>query len=131
MRKLVEQFLKFGVVGTIAFLIDYGLLMVLSQFMGVDAVVAGAISFCVSVVFNYFASMRYVFTRREDMSRKREFFIFVALSVVGLVINEIIIAAGVGAFGDEALTLSVIKVVATFIVTWWNFFSRKKWLEAH
>ena len=29
MRKLIEQFLKFGVVGTIAFCIDYGVLMLL------------------------------------------------------------------------------------------------------
>ena len=58
MRKLIEQFLKFGVVGAIAFCIDYGVLMLLSQAFGVDPVLSAAVSFCVSVVFNYMASMR-------------------------------------------------------------------------
>ena len=52
MRKLIKQFLKFGVVGTMAFFIDYGVLMLLSQGLGWDPVVSAGISFCVSVVFN-------------------------------------------------------------------------------
>ena len=51
-RKLIKQFLKFGVVGTMAFFIDYGVLMLLSQGLGWDPVVSAGISFCVSVVFN-------------------------------------------------------------------------------
>ena len=91
MRKLIEQFLKFGIVGVIAFLIDYGVLMLLSQGLGWNPVVSAAISFIVSLVFNYLASMKYVFVRKEDLSRQKEFVIFLALSVVGLFINEIII----------------------------------------
>ena len=34
--------------------------------------------------------MRYVFTRRDDLSRQKELIVFVALSVIGLVINELI-----------------------------------------
>lgn len=129
MRKLIEQFLKFGVVGTIAFCIDYGVLMLLSQAFGVNPVVAAGISFCVSVVFNYLASMRYVFTHREDMTRGREFVIFIVLSAVGLVINEACMAAGVAMLGTSALMVTVAKLFATVVVMVWNFFSRKKWLD--
>ena len=129
MRNLIEQFMKFGVVGIIAFFIDYGVLMLLSQGFGVDAVLSAGISFCVSVVFNYVASMRFVFTHRDDLSRSREFFIFIILSVIGLVINELIMLAGVAALGDSALTVTITKLVATVIVLVWNFFSRKKWLD--
>ena len=89
-KGLITQFMKFGVVGVIAFAIDYGVLMLLSQLLGMDPVVAAAISFTVSVVFNYLASMKYVFTHREGMSRRREFVTFVILSVIGLGINELI-----------------------------------------
>lgn len=130
MKQLIEQFLKFGVVGTIAFLIDYGVLMLLSQAFGMDPVLSASISFVVSVIFNYVASMRFVFTRRDDLRRRREFIIFVVLSVVGLVINEIIMAAGVAVLGDSALMVTITKLVATAIVMVWNFFSRKKWLDA-
>ena len=33
--------------------------------------------------------MRFVFKRKDDMSRRREFIIFVVLSVIGLVINDV------------------------------------------
>ena len=130
MKGLIEQFLKFGVVGAIAFLIDYGVLMLLSQVIGMDPVISASISFVVSVVFNYVASMHYVFTRRDDISRRREFTIFVILSVIGLVINEIIMVIGVNVLGDSALMVTITKLVATAIVMVWNFVSRKKWLDA-
>lgn len=129
MKDLIEQFLKFGVVGTIAFLIDYGVLMLLNQGFGMDAAVAAFISYIVSVIFNYVASMRYVFTRRDDISRRREFTIFVVLSLIGLVINEIIMFFGVRALGNTALMVTAVKLFATVVVMVWNFFSRKKWLE--
>lgn len=130
MRKLIEQILKFGVVGAIAFLIDYGLLMLLSQLLGMDPVLSAGISFCVSVVFNYVASMRFVFTHRDDMSRQREFAIFIVLSVIGLIINELCMIAGVSVLGDSALAVTATKVFATAVVMVWNFISRKKWLDA-
>ena len=130
MKGLIEQFLKFGVVGAIAFLIDYGVLMLLSQVIGMDPVISASISFVVSVVFNYVASMHYVFTRRDDISRRREFTIFVILSAIGLGINEIIMVIGVNVLGDSALMVTITKLVATAIVMVWNFVSRKKWLDA-
>lgn len=41
-KGLITQFMKFGVVGVIAFAIDYGVLMLLSQLLGMDPVVAAA-----------------------------------------------------------------------------------------
>lgn len=130
MKKLIEQILKFGVVGIIATVIDFGVLYVLSQPLGMDPVISAGISFCVSLVFNYVASMRYVFTHREDMSRSREFVIFLVLSLIGLAINEAIMAAGVSVLGSSALAVMGTKVLATAIVMVWNFVSRKKWLDA-
>lgn len=130
MKKLIEQILKFGVVGIIATVIDFVVLYILSQPLGMDPVVSAGISFCVSLVFNYVASMRYVFTHREDMSRSREFVIFLVLSLIGLAINEAIMAAGVAVLGNSALAVMGTKVLATAIVMVWNFVSRKKWLDA-
>ncbi len=130
MKKLIEQILKFGVVGIIATVIDFGVLYVLSQPLGMDPVISAGISFCVSLVFNYVASMRYVFTHREGMSRPREFVIFLVLSLIGLAMNEAIMAAGVAVLGNSALAVMGTKVLATAIVMVWNFVSRKKWLDA-
>jgi putative flippase GtrA len=130
MKKLIEQFLKFGVVGAIAFFIDYGVLMLLNVGFGVNSVVAAGISFTVSVVFNYLASMRYVFTHRDDLSRGKEFAIFIVLSVIGLAINELVMWVGLVTIGGAPVAVTATKVVATAVVMIWNFFSRKKWLDA-
>ena len=126
LKPLIEQFLKFGVVGALATLIDYGILMVLSQVAGWDPLPASAVSFTVSLVFNYAASMRFVFERRDDLSRRRE----LALSLVGLAINSALMWAGTEVLGDGPLAVTVTKVVATGVVMLWNFASRKRWLEA-
>ena len=127
MKKLIAQFMKFGVVGVIAFVIDYGLLALLTEVFSVNYLVSATISFTVSVIFNYIASMRYVFTHKEDMSRRREFVVFVILSVIGLLINNLCMWAGVELFGIHYL---ITKIVATAIVMVWNFVTRKIFLDA-
>ena len=130
MRRLIAQVAKFSVVGFAAFAIDYGVLMLLSQVLGMDPVVSAALSFVISVVFNYVASMRFVFRRRDDLSRGSELAIFVALSLVGLLLNEALMWAGVTILGKSALAVTVTKVCATGVVMIWNFLSRKRWLDA-
>ena len=127
MERLIEQMLKFGIVGVIAFAIDYGAMVLFVELLGMNPVLAAGISFCISVTFNYFASMRYVFTHRADLSRQAEFAIFIVLSVIGLGINEALMWAGV-----DILLVSylIVKLFATAVVMGWNFFSRKKWLDA-
>ena len=127
MKKLIEQFMKFGVVGFIAFLIDYGLLAFCTEVLGINYLISATIGFTVSVIFNYLASMRFVFTHKEGMSRHREFIIFVILSVIGLGINNACLWAGVELLGWHYL---IVKIGATAIVMVWNFVTRKIFLDA-
>lgn len=127
MRGLIEQLLKFGVVGAAATLIDFAVMIVLTELAGLDPVISAGISFTVSVVFNYLASMRFVFTRREDLGRAAEAAIFVALSLAGLAINEVLMWLGVTML---RLNYVLVKVAATCVVMLWNFLSRKRWLDA-
>ena len=127
MRNLVKQFGRFAVVGTIAFVIDFGTMTALTELFGVDYLVSTTIGFSVSVVFNYFASMRYVFTHKEGMSRRREFAVFVVLSIVGLGLNDALMYAGVDVLGIDYRPM---KVLATMVVTLYNFVTRKLFLDA-
>lgn len=128
MKKLIAQFMKFGIVGVLAFIIDYGLMILLTEAFGVPYLASTTISFIVSVIFNYVASMRYVFKRKDDMSRRREFIIFVALSVIGLVINDVFMWL----MTDQLfIDYRFSKIVVTFIVAVWNFVTRKIFLEVH
>lgn len=129
-KMLAKKFAGFAVVGGVAFLIDYGVLMLLSQVFHVNPVASAFVSYLVSTVFNYLASMRYVFTHRDDMSRRREFTLFVIFSCIGLALNELIIWAGTAWWGSGPFAVTFSKLVATVIVSIWNFFSREHWLDA-
>lgn len=126
MKQLIAQFAKFGVVGVIAFVIDYGLMVLLTELFNVNYLISATISFTVSVIFNYVASMRYVFTHKEGLSRRREFVIFIVLSVIGLLINDALMWVGVDLFGISYL---LVKIFATAVVMVWNFVTRKIFLD--
>ena len=60
-KTLKTQIFRFGIVGGIAFLIDYGVLILCNELFGVSVLLSAAIEFTVSVVFNYFASVIFIF----------------------------------------------------------------------
>lgn len=125
MKNLIKQILKFGVVGGIAFVIDYGLFALLTQ-IGMHYLIAQVISFCVSLAFNYIASIKWVFNAKKQTVK--ETIIFIVLSVIGLGINELLLYIGVDKMGYHEL---IVKLVATFIVMVYNFITRKLIIEKH
>ena len=126
MRRLLNQFIRFAGVGGAAFVIDYGLLIILTSLFGVFYMVSATISYIVSVVFNYAMSMRFVFSHRKDMSRMREFVIFVILSTIGLILTNIGMYVGVDICNVD---YRITKIVATAMVTMFNFVTRRAFLD--
>ena len=125
MKILIIQLIKFGIVGVIATLIDLAVLMLLKEFMHVDVLVASAVAFSVSVIANYILSMLFVFKGSEN-GKLKEFIIFVALSIGGLLINQFIMW-----IGTEMLAVYYIwvKIFACIFVPIYNFVTRKIFLE--
>lgn len=122
-KKISKQFAKFGIVGVIAFFIDYGTMLLLTELFGVDYLISTTAGFILALIFNYFASMRFVFERREGMSRKRE---FIVLSVIGLGVNDVLMFATVDLLGID---YRISKIAVTAIVSVYNFITRKVFLE--
>ena len=127
LKELVLQFCKFGMVGTFCFCIDYGLMILLTESHMMTYYASSAVSFIASVVVNYVLSMRFVFVSKEGMSKIQEIMIFITLSMVGLLLNQMIRCLAVELLG---MFYAVAKVFATLMVTAYNFISRKKFLEA-
>ena len=127
MKYLMMQLLKFGVVGVFATVIDFAILTGLTELFHVHYLTSAAVAFIAATVFNYIASMRYVFTSRFGANeKKREFVIFVFLSVIGLGLNQLLMWT----FVDKLAVYYVFaKILATVIVMGWNFVSRKIWIE--
>ncbi len=125
---LMQQMARFSVVGVSATALDFVLLVVLTEMLGVNYLVSNVISFSVSIVVNYLASMRFVFERRSGMRRRSAFACFIVLSVLGLGLNSLcmwLIVDGAG------IDYRAAKVLAALIVSVWNFVTRKLFLEEH
>jgi putative flippase GtrA len=137
---LFMQMFKFFIVGGASWIIDFGVLNLLVGPAHFNANVATTISFLISTIFNYFVSMRYVFTRREDMARWMEMTIFLVSSIIALLLTNLIVwiftslvlpsNAALTEHGTYILFTDIGKVIATIIVSVWNFGIRKWLLDA-
>lgn len=129
MKKYVElfkQLIKFGIVGVISTLLDYGLMLFFKEVCGIHYLVSSTLSYGISLVFNYLASMKYVFHGKEEVSKVREFVIFTVLCLVGMGLNQLILWLIVEFAGID---YRISKVLATIVVMVWNFVTRKLFLE--
>lgn len=129
MRKLSGQILKFGVVGVLAFVIDYGLLIFCTEKLGINYLISGAIAFSVAVVFNYILSALWVYdTSGNSQDKRMQLVIFIILSVIGLGLTELLMWIGTDML---SIHYTITKIIATVIVMFYNFVTRKILLEKH
>ena len=128
MKKLFIQILQFGIVGGTAFLIDYAILFSLTEFAGFNYLIAGMISFSVAVVYNYILSTFWVFDIKKTRNKKKDFIIFILLSVVGLGLNQLVMWISVDKIG---IYYMFAKIIATALVMVYNFITRKMFLESN
>lgn len=125
-EKLCIQIFKFGIVGGVAFLIDFIFLYLFKEFCHFPVVLANTLSFCISVIYNYTASVKWVFDVNKEKNAKKQFVIFIIFSVIGLLINDLIMWVSVDFMHIYYL---LAKIIATFVVMVFNFITRKMFLE--
>ena len=125
-KHLFAQLVKFGIVGVLATLIEWGIFYILTNIIHIHYGVSTAIAFLISTVFNYYLSVKYVFDVDKEKSKKRNFIIFVIFSIIGLGLNELILYICI----EKIHLYNMIgKIIATGIVMIFNFITRKIFLE--
>ncbi|MCM1125037.1 MAG: GtrA family protein [Lachnospiraceae bacterium] len=139
MKQLINQIIKFGIVGLFCFFIDFGITTGLTNLFGVHYLISKFLGFVISAVVNYLLSIKFVFTHKKEMDKKKEFTVFLILSAIGLVINEIVMYFCVDGIYmhsqplqnllSEDLMIMAATIIATGVVMVYNFISRKLFLE--
>lgn len=79
--------LFFGVVGTLGFLIDAGLFVLLFRVLELGHYAARTVSFLGAATVTWYLNRNHTFVRRKSADRRREFSIYVAAQVLGALIN--------------------------------------------
>ena len=125
-KKLFLQIFKFGIVGGIAFVIDYSIMVICKEILHFNVLLSAFFGFTISVIYNYIASVRWVFDVNKEKNKTKNFIIFVIFSVIGLILTELIMW-----FGTDILKINylIVKIGATIIVMIFNFITRKLFLE--
>lgn len=123
---LLIQIFNFTVAGVIATLIDFIFLCFFKEVCHMHVILANTLSFTISVLYNYWASMTFVFDVNKKNDSKRNFILFILFSIVGLILNNIIMYILV-----DFMTIHYLlsKVLATAVIMVFNYFTRKGFLE--
>ena len=123
---LCVQIFNFGIVGVVATIIDFIFLYFFRDMCHFPLIMSNTLAFCISVMYNYWASMTFVFDVSESKSKKRNFILFIIFSVIGLMLNNVIVW-----FVSDKLSVYYLisKLIATILVMIFNFITRKKFLE--
>jgi putative flippase GtrA len=134
-RELIEKLLKgrsgdvriqafrYLVSGGTAFLVDAGLLALLTELFDREQLLLWtAVAFCAGLLITYLFSILWVFDNRSLKSRTAEAAIFVGIGVVGLGLTELFMWL----FADKAgLHYLLSKIITTVLVFVWNFAAKK------
>lgn len=124
LKKLFKQILKFGIIGLLATLLEWGLFYLFSEFFNIYYLISVIIAYSFSTVFNYIFSVIWVFNVEKNNEKK--FVIFLICSLIGLTINEVLMLVFVELF---MIYTFVSKIIATLIVMIYNFITRKIFVE--
>jgi putative flippase GtrA len=120
--KTLLQLIRYTFVGGLAFIVDFGTLYLLTNYLQIYYLISALIAFLLGLAINYLLSIKWVFDKRNVQNRKLEFILFMIIGVVGLGLNELFLW-----FLTDILLLYYLisKIVTSIIVYLWNFFARK------
>lgn len=127
MKETLQQHadkLRFALVGGINTVIDFGILFFL-VFIGLDKIPSNFISTSIAFIFSFFANKTFTF-KSKGGNAKREFGLFIAVTIFGLwVLQPIVISAASAALASltvaDPAVLFIAKLAATLVSLIWNY----------
>ena len=127
--KLIFEFLRYCIVGGIAFLADFGTLVLVQEcflkHLACGVYIATVFGFIVGLVVNYLLSLWFVFTQKKDRGKGRSvgaFLVFGIIGLLGLVWTELGMWVGIELLNWHYM---IVKVLVTGAVLIWNYLGRK------
>jgi putative flippase GtrA len=111
------KFIKFSLVGFSGVFVDFGTTFICKEILKIQKYVANTCGFALAATTNYFMNRIWTF-HSTNPNIVLEFSRFFFIALIGLFINLLIIWTMSGKF---KVNFYVSKLVATLLVTLWNF----------
>lgn len=129
LRRLAHEIAKFGAVGALGTVVNFGVSNLLWHLTSLQAVRANVIATVVAIGCNYLGFRYFTYRDRDKSARTKELSLFLAFSAVGLVIENGILFAAIYGFGwDSSLERNIFKVVGIGLGTLFRFWSYRTWV---
>ncbi|MDR3245829.1 MAG: GtrA family protein [Prevotellaceae bacterium] len=113
---LILKFLKFCAVGFSGMVIDFVITWLLKEKLKANKYIANSCGFILAASSNYILNRIWTFKSKSEMTS--EYFLFVGIAVIGLLLNNIIVYI----LSDKLKwNFYLSKFIAVGIVTIWNF----------
>lgn len=121
-----QEIFRYFIAGGLAFFTDLAILYSCTELLGIHYLQSNILSYSCGLIVAYVLNTRWVFSyRRYAQKTKREFLIFAAIALVGLLISEVVLLALVS---EGSVYFIYAKFVATFFVMVFNFIAKKRLL---
>ena len=128
-RHLVHELAKFGVVGAINTVLDFGLANLLYLGLHWHQLAAKTGSVAVAATSSYFMNRHWTFRHRARTGLRREYTLFFLLNGVGLLIAAACITLVIDVWGKTgALWFNLAQVVALGLGMVFRFTAYKRWV---
>ncbi|HEY3329584.1 MAG TPA: GtrA family protein [Capsulimonadaceae bacterium] len=154
-RKGLRQFVKFCIVGASSAAVNFGLMNLLHYRLELPLISSLTIAFLLSVFNGFYWNRKWTFAHARGRSAANQYTKFLAVNIVGYILNTsitvaiiaaLVVAHSHGAVDFGAIFMDVItgkkatypKLVtngallgATGVVVFWNFFANRHWTFKH
>lgn len=125
----IHEIAKFGVVGGIGFVVQLGVTDAVHLGLGVGALTAVIVGYAVATVVTFLGNRHWAFKHRQGKGLHRETVTFVLLNMVGLGIQEAVVATvHYGMHMTDPLSYNVANVVGIGLGTLFRLWSYRKWV---
>jgi putative flippase GtrA len=149
-KREFKRFSKFLVVGSIGFVVDFGILNLLYRVLNFDPGIAQAISFTCAAISNFTWNRFWTYPDSRSKPLHLQFGQFFVLSLIGVLVRsavfsllkqpmiDLVIAMQSGAFAGlihfaintvratlEQLGINAAVAVGVIVVMFWNFFANR------
>ncbi len=118
---LLIQLIRYTIVGGLAFVVDFGLLFILTEYARLHYILSATCSFLAGLLVNYYISTAWVF-ESTIKNKHIEFTLFALIGIIGLGLNDLLIWI----FTEKChIYYMFSKLITAALVYLWNFLGRK------